>query len=159
MKKIKITQKMVDFVESHKDYSKIIHYDKDFHINVGDDAAITGFSRDRRSLEVATAEGMYFYMPAVVFDFDVDEWAHQRQVESILRKKQIDNAEALAKVDWIAERNHIALEILKEIVRKEYTLYSSSNEAVVGAAVDMANKMVNMMRGMNSTDKKVANKE
>lgn len=110
----KITQQMVEYVEQHKVPGEI-RYPEDFHLQVGEEYIIRGIRDDRSVISIDLKEGGC-NLPAVFFDFDVDECIEAWKAESERKEMERLRKERNKNTDWCTLRQQAAIRILAGLV-------------------------------------------
>ena len=104
--RIKATQEMVDYVESHR--SGDVCYTEDFKLEVGETCVIDGWGLDDRLFLMSKENGIKFRMPEDMTGLNIDDYKKawdERQLQ-----------EDMMKVDWADVRIKAAIHILGGMV-------------------------------------------
>ena len=145
-RKLKITQEIVDFVESHKDNSCEVIFEKDFVLKVGEIVGIEEFSTENKLIRLYTAEGEHFCLPAVLIDVDLDQLNHEIELERIRMESEIKTAKELAKINWVSYRNTLALEITKSLIARGSSIGGETwNSLIADNVVDLADRITRQL--------------
>lgn len=133
-KKVKVTQEMVDWVESHREGK--MRYDKEFWLELGEEIVVEKASGVYFHITLA-ARGGGCMLPAHLFDIDPVTYNAKLEAEEA-------RAEEIANTNWTKVRNQAAIEAMTQLINREGVDQGTylSYELVARNAVKYADALV-----------------